>query len=104
MYRNQLIGLTLISFLITNSIAFLDEGIRTFDYLSNPGDWIALLIYTLLFLIIPLLLFFNAKHKKHRFKMALLGFLPTLFLILPNPWLTLGMVFGSIKPLHQYAV
>ncbi|MEO1032259.1 MAG: hypothetical protein AAFX55_12680 [Bacteroidota bacterium] len=84
MFRKRLLGLLLMSFLITNVIAFLDEGIRTFDYLMRIGDWMALLIYTLLFLIMPLIIFFRVKDNKNRFTMALIGFLPALFLILPN--------------------
>lgn len=84
MLRKQLLGLIVISFIITNVVAFLDEGIRTFDYLTRIGDWIALLIYTVLFLILPMIIFFMIKDKSKRFYGALIGFVPTVFLILPN--------------------
>ena len=84
MLRKQLLGLIIISFVITNVVAFLDEGIRTFDYLTRIGDWIALLIYTVLFLILPLIIFYIMKDNRRRFYGALIGFVPTLFLILPN--------------------
>lgn len=75
--------LVFISFLLTNIVAFLDEGIRTFDYLTRPGDWIALIIYTIFFLCIPLAIFFLLKRdEKHRFLYSLFGFVPVLLLIL----------------------
>ena len=84
MIWRQLLGLLIISFLITNLVAYLDEGIRTFEYLTHIGDWIALLFYTSLFLSIPLIIFFLVKSEKWRFYLALTGFLPALFFILPN--------------------
>ncbi len=84
MLRKQLLCLIVISFIITNIVAFLDEGIRTFDYLTRIGDWIALLIYTVLFLILPMIIFFMIKDENRRFYGALIGFVPTVFLILPN--------------------
>ncbi len=75
--------LLFVSFLLTNIIAFLDEGIRTFEYLNRAGDWVALIIYSILFLIIPLLIFFLMKKTlKERFLFSLLGFIPAVFLIL----------------------
>ncbi|OUR91656.1 hypothetical protein A9Q87_10145 [Flavobacteriales bacterium 34_180_T64] len=82
MERTYVIKLVVISFLLTNSVAFLDEGIRTFDYLKHIGDWIALLIYTLLFSILPILIFFMSKKNfKDRFYWSLLGFIPVALLI-----------------------
>jgi len=55
-------------FLATNILAFLDEGVRTFYYLTHIGDWIALVFYTILFLILPLILYFvYRKIKKETF-------------------------------------
>lgn len=83
MERNYVLRLVLISFVLTNIVAYLDEGIRTFDYLSQPGDWIALIIYSILFLIVPLLMFFLIKmNPKQRFTYSLFGFLPPFLLIL----------------------
>lgn len=77
------LSLVFISCILTNTIAFLDEGIRTFDYLLHFGDWIALLIYTFLFLIVPFSIFFLVKKSvKTRFLRALFGFGPAVFLIL----------------------
>jgi hypothetical protein len=49
------------SFILTNSIALLDEGIQSFKYFKHRGDWVALLVYTFLFLLLPLLIFFMGK-------------------------------------------
>jgi len=83
MERKYILLLVLISFLLTNIVAYLDEGIYSLDYLSHLGDWVALIIYTTAFLVIPLLIFFVVKKRvKHRFTFSLLGFAPTLMLIL----------------------
>ena len=83
MERKYIFGLIVISFLLTNVVAYLDEGIRSFDYLQYGSDWIALLIYTILFLAIPFLVFFISKKKlKTRFIMSLFGFTPVVLLIL----------------------
>ncbi|WP_456437956.1 hypothetical protein [Psychroserpens sp.] len=74
-------GLVVISFFLTNLVAFLDEGIRSFEYLNHAGDWVALAIYTVLFLIIPFLIFFLIKKNlKRRFLFSLFGFTPTILL------------------------
>ena len=83
MHKKHITELITISFIITNVVAYLDEGIRTFEYLKPPGDWIALLVYTILFLLIPFLFFFINKRKlKTRFMASLLGFTPVFLLIL----------------------
>jgi len=83
MERKYILLLVLISFLLTNLVAYLDEGLRDFDYLKHLGDWVALIVYTAGFLIIPLLLFFiRTKKLKERFAFSLLGFAPTIMLIL----------------------
>lgn len=83
MVRKYILGLAIISFLLTNVVAYLDEGLRSFDYLRHAGDWIALILYTTIFLIIPLLLFFgNKRSYKDRFAFSLFGFVPTIMLIL----------------------
>jgi hypothetical protein len=74
--------LILISFLTTNILAFLDEGVRSFRYLTHFGDWIALLLYTILFLILPLILNVVFRKSKKRLLIALIGFSPALFLII----------------------
>ncbi|MCK7589341.1 hypothetical protein M0G43_02020 [Subsaxibacter sp. CAU 1640] len=75
--------IVLISFLLTNCIAYLDEGIRTFDYLMRLSDWVALFIYTALFLLLPFAIFFISKSNiKWRFSKALLGFAPAIILIM----------------------
>ena len=74
--------LILISFLTTNIIAFLDEGLRTFNYLTHLGDWIALVLYTILFVILPLVLYVVFRKSKKRLLIALIGFLPALLLII----------------------
>ncbi len=82
MERKPLIVLVLVSFLLCNAVAYFDEGLRSFNYLTQGGDWIALLIYTLLFLIAPLILFYSYKRSKQRLPIALLGFTPVVILIL----------------------
>ena len=83
MVKKYIIILVAISFLLTNCIAFLDEGIRTFDYLKHAGDWIALFIYTILFVLIPFFIFFLRKEKpKTKFIISLAGFSPVLVFIL----------------------
>ena len=83
MTRKYVLFIFLLSFLITNVIAFLDEGIRTFNYLFQTGDWIALIIYTHLFSFLPLLLLIlNKKNTRHRFLISLLGFIPPIYIIL----------------------
>jgi len=81
MKKQYIFILILISFALTNVIAYLDEGIRTFDYLTRIGDWIALIMYTFIFSVIPLVLFFAFRKSKSRFLIALSGFLPVLYLI-----------------------
>jgi hypothetical protein len=68
--------------LTTNILAFLDEGVRTFNYLTHFGDWIALVLYTILFLILPLILYVVFRKSKKRLLIALIGFTPVLFLII----------------------
>ena len=83
MQRKCVFGLILISFILTNFVAFLDEGVHTFEYLSRSGDGVALVIYTIVFLIIPLLIFFLVKvNLKRRFLYALFGFTPPILLML----------------------
>ena len=82
MMRKYILLLVLISFVLTNIVAFLDEGIRTFVYLSRLSDWVALILYTTVFLILPLLIFLLVKKKaKRRFVVSLLGFTPGILLI-----------------------
>ena len=72
-----------VSFLLTNVVAYLDEGIRTFEYLTRLGDWIALVMYTTFFSLLPLVILYLSKGGvKRRFSLALLGFLPVVVLIL----------------------
>jgi len=83
MERKYVFGLVLISFILTNLVAFLDEGIHSFEYLMHAGDWVALIIYTILFLIIPFLIFFlYKKNLKIRFLVSILGFTPAILLII----------------------
>ncbi len=83
MEQKYIIGLVVISFILTNAVAYLDEGLRNFDYLNHLGDWIALIMYTTAFLVIPLLLFFGVRKKlNNRFAFSLFGFVPTVLLIL----------------------
>ena len=82
MEKKFILFLIVIAFLLCNCIAYLDEGIRTFDYLKSPGDWVALVIYTVLFSVLPFVLLFLSKGKEQkRFNYALLGFIPVLLLI-----------------------
>ena len=80
--RKNIYILIFISFLITNILAFLDEGVRTFNYLTHLGDWIALLSYTILFLILPLILYIVFRKSKKRLLIAFIGFSPALLLII----------------------
>jgi hypothetical protein len=83
MERKYILLLVLISFLLTNVVAYLDEGLHSFEYLNHGSDWVALLVYTIIFLIIPLILFFGIrKSYKGRFTFSLFGFVPTVMLIL----------------------
>lgn len=83
MERKYIVWLIIISFLLTNAMAFLDEGLRSFEYLKHLGDWVALMLYTFAFLIIPILLFYGInKSYKNKFVFSLFGFVPTLMLIL----------------------
>ena len=82
MERKQLILLILISFLLCNVGAFFDEGIRTFNYLFQYGDWIALIVYSALFSVFPVLFYLNLKKHKDRFPVSLIGFAPIVFLII----------------------
>ncbi|MCB0446164.1 MAG: hypothetical protein KDD03_01370 [Gelidibacter sp.] len=89
MERNYTFTLIIISFLLTNVVAYLDEGIRTFDYLMRFSDWVALIIYTTLFLAIPFLIFFLVKkNEKKRFILALFGFVPVIILIVLQTGIT----------------
>jgi len=82
MEKKFVLFLLIIAFLLCNCVAYLDEGIRTFDYLKSPGDWVALVIYTKLFSILPFVIFFLSKGKERkRFYFAFLGFIPVLLLI-----------------------
>ena len=78
----NILKLIFISFLITNILAFLDEGVRSFNYLTHFGDWIALGLYTILFLILPLILYAVFRKSKKRFLIAIVGFSPALLLII----------------------
>ncbi|MCB0382547.1 MAG: hypothetical protein KDD05_04405 [Psychroserpens sp.] len=81
--RGKIVLLVIISFILTNVVAFLDEGIQTFDYLNHVADWFALILYTILFLIFPLVIFYRTKYSvKRKFEYALLGFIPVVLLIL----------------------
>lgn len=82
MERKQLIILLVISFLLCNVMAFLDEGIRTFDYLFQSVDWIVLIVYSALVSVFPILFYLNLKKHKHRFPVSLIGFAPIVFLII----------------------
>ncbi len=83
MERKFTLLLLLISFALTNVVAYLDEGIRNFEYLTQLGDWIALIMYTVGFLILPLLIFLLLKKgDRKRFSYSLLGFAPMIMLII----------------------
>ena len=73
----------LVAFAMVNTVAYFDEGIRSFKYLTVPGDWVALIIYTILFSILPLILYYSQKKEAEtRLLVALLGFIPVTFLIM----------------------
>jgi hypothetical protein len=81
MEKKQVLSLVAVSFLLCNIIAFLDEGIQSFNYLTHLGDWIALVLYTLIFLILPLIIFYRSIKRANRFYLALLGFILPLGII-----------------------
>ena len=83
MEKKYIFLLLIIAVLLCNSVAYLDEGIRTFDYLKRLGDWSALIMYTILFSGLPFTIFLLSKGlEKRRFYYAISGFLPVLLLIL----------------------
>ena len=59
MQNKYIYYLIIINFLGTNVVVFLDEGIHTFEYLTRFIGWVALLLYIMLFLILPLTLFLS---------------------------------------------
>lgn len=80
MEKTYVLWLVVISFFLTNIVAFLDEGLYSFKYLTRLGDWVAIIIYTALFLLIPFLIFFwIKKSEKVRFINSLFGFAPVFF-------------------------
>ena len=82
MEKKHILMLLGISFLLCNCVAFLDEGRYSFHYLTQGGDWIALVVYTALFMVVPITLFTSAKKKiKTRFYRSLIGFSPIVLLI-----------------------
>lgn len=82
MEKKHILYLVIISFLLCNSIAFLDEGIHGFEYLTHASDWVALLIYTTIFLILPLIIYSASENNNKRFYFALSGFVLPLILII----------------------
>ncbi len=79
-YIFRLLG---ISFLLCNAVAFLDEGLYSLHYLTQPDGWGALIIYTVIFMLVPITLFISIKKNVQlRFYISLLGFLPVMILIL----------------------
>jgi len=79
-YISILLGL---SFLFCNCVAFLDEGRYSFNYMLQAGDWVAMLLYTALFMVVPLALFISIKKSmKTRFYLSLWGFSPIIIFIL----------------------
>ncbi len=81
MEHKQVLALTIISFLLCNAVAYFDEGLNSFNYLTHGGDWVALFMYTVLFLVLPLILFFSFKKSKLRLPIALIGFAPVVLLL-----------------------
>ena len=82
MAKKHILLILIIAFFLCNCVAYLDEGIRTFEYLKSPGDLVALVIYTLLFSVLPFVIFILSKGKEgRRFYIALFGFMPVLLLI-----------------------
>ncbi len=82
MDKRYIFSLILISFLLCNVVAYLDEGIHTFYYLTQGGDWSALIIYTALFTVLPITIYSFIKGSfKKRFLFSIIGFAPILLLI-----------------------
>lgn len=82
MQRKYIFYLLSFSFLLTNIVAYLDEGIKTFDYLTRLGDWVALVIYTGLFSFLPIVILILSKGKeKRRLLHAFFGYTPVILLI-----------------------
>lgn len=75
--------LIIISFILCNAVAFLDEGLYSFNYLTQLADWAALAMYTCIFLILPVTILLSTKKEpKQGFYASLFGFAPILLLIL----------------------
>ena len=81
--KKQLTIILLISFLLCNLMAFLDEGLYSFNYLTQLGDWVALIMYTIIFAIVPIAILVSSKKpQKQSFYNSLFGFSLAVILIL----------------------
>ena len=82
MEKKYIIALCVISFLLVNGVGYFDEGTRNFNYLAEPGEWVIILMFTGLGVVLPLTLFVMLKKKiKTRFYRSLIGFSPVVLLI-----------------------
>jgi hypothetical protein len=66
--------------------AFVDEGIYSFGFLLNPNDVAFILIFSAVFALLPIVLYFLAyvffKRKNISVMVGSLGFLPAILLII----------------------
>lgn len=79
MKRKDVIVLLLVSFVLTNILAYLDYDSGNFDYFIEK--WTVVLIMTLIFAILPIVLLLILRKRKYKLYFSLFGFLPVLYLI-----------------------
>jgi hypothetical protein len=68
------------AFLLANALFFLDEGLHSFNYWTQPGEVLILFLLTIIIAVPPIVIHYKLKGKSTRF--AALGYFPWIMLVL----------------------
>ena len=80
--KNKNLSLVILSsVLLTFFIAFIDEGYYNFQWMSDPGSWVAFMVYTSLFFCILYLIFLVFLKRSELFGKIMLSSLMIILLV-----------------------
>ena len=67
------------AFILANALFFLDEGLHSFNYWTQPGEILILFLLTIIIAVPPMVIHYKLKGKSSRF--AALGYFPWIVLL-----------------------
>ena len=68
------------AFLLANALFFLDEGLHSFNYWTQPGEVLIMCLLTIIIAVPPMVIHYKLKGKSSRF--AALGYFPWIMVLL----------------------